>query len=205
MFDLIIRGASIIDGTGRAAYTGDAAVSDGRIAAVGELGAAEAARVIEARGRCLTPGFIDIHRHADAAVFRPGWGRAELAQGLTTVINGNCGLSLAPVRGPFAGEILSYLSPIVARCRRAGTTPTWPDISAPPPGPSCRSTRPCWPGWAPSVPAPRAFGRAAHGRAVPRGTRPARALPRGRGRRRLAGARLRAGVLLRHGGPHPRA
>ena len=65
MFDLIIRGASIIDGTGRAAYTGDAAVSDGRIAAVGELGAAEAARVIEARGRCLTPGFIDIHRHAD--------------------------------------------------------------------------------------------------------------------------------------------
>lgn len=113
MFDLIIRGASIIDGTGRAAYTGDAAVSDGRIAAVGELGAAEAARVIEARGRCLTPGFIDIHRHADAAVFRPGWGRAELAQGLTTVINGNCGLSLAPVRGPFAGEILSYLSPIV--------------------------------------------------------------------------------------------
>lgn len=113
MFDLIIRGASIIDGTGRAAYTGDAAVSGGRIAAVGELGAAEAARVIEARGRCLTPGFIDIHRHADAAVFRPGWGRAELAQGLTTVINGNCGLSLAPVRGPFAGEILSYLSPIV--------------------------------------------------------------------------------------------
>ena len=153
MFDLIIRGASIIDGTGRAAYTGDAAVSDGRIAAVGELGAAEAARVIEARGRCLTPGFIDIHRHADAAVFRPGWGRAELAQGLTTVINGNCGLSLAPVRGEHRGL----------------------------------------------------FGRAAHGRAVPRGTRPARALPRGRGRRRLAGPRLRAGVLLRHGGPHPRA
>ena len=113
MFDLIIRGASIIDGTGRAAYTGDAAVSDGRIAAVGELGGAEAARVIEAGGRCLTPGFIDIHRHADAAVFRPGWGRAELAQGLTTIINGNCGLSLAPVRGPFSGEIASYLSPIV--------------------------------------------------------------------------------------------
>lgn len=60
MLDLIIRGASIIDGTGRAAYTGDAAVSDGRIAAVGELGASEAARVIEARGRCLTPGFIDM-------------------------------------------------------------------------------------------------------------------------------------------------
>lgn len=113
MFDLIIRGASIIDGTGREAFIGDVAVSGGRIAAVGELGAAEAAHVIDARGRCLTPGFIDIHRHADAAVFRPGWGRAELAQGLTTIINGNCGLSLAPVRGPFAGEILSYLSPIV--------------------------------------------------------------------------------------------
>lgn len=113
MFDLIIRGASIIDGTGREAYTGDAAVSDGRIAAVGELSGTEAALVVDARGRCLTPGFIDIHRHADAALFRPGWGRAELAQGLTTVINGNCGLSLSPVRGPFAGEIASYLSPIV--------------------------------------------------------------------------------------------
>ncbi|MFR5783304.1 MAG: amidohydrolase family protein [Oscillospiraceae bacterium] len=203
MLDLIIRGASIIDGTGRAAYTGDAAVSDGRIAAVGELGAAEAARVIEARGRCLTPGFIDIHRHADAAVFRPGWDRAELAQGLTTVINSNCGLSLAPVRG-LCRETLS-LSPSSARCRRAGTSPTWPDISAPPPGQAAAQHGHA--GGMGHHPRLRRglFGRAAHGRAVPRDTRPARALPRGRGGRRLAGPRLRAGVLLRHGWPHPRA
>ena len=113
MFDFIIRGASIVDGSGRAAFRGDLAVSEGRIAAVGDLGEAQAACTVEARGRCLTPGFIDIHRHADAAVFRPGWGRAELAQGLTTIINGNCGLSLAPVRGAHSEEISAYLSPIV--------------------------------------------------------------------------------------------
>lgn len=82
MFDYIIRGANIIDGSGGPAYTADLAIDGGRIAAVGELDGAGAARVIEARGRCLTPGFIDIHRHADAALFRPAgaarsWPRAS--------------------------------------------------------------------------------------------------------------------------------
>ena len=113
MFDLLIRGANIIDGSGADGFIGDVAVSGGKIAAVGGLGAAPALRRIDAAGRCLTPGFIDIHRHADAALFRPGWGRAELAQGLTTIINGNCGLSLAPIRGDFTPDILRYLSPIV--------------------------------------------------------------------------------------------
>lgn len=113
MFDILIRGANIIDGSGADGFIGDVAVSGGKIAAVGGLGAAPALRRIDAAGRCLTPGFIDIHRHADAALFRPGWGRAELAQGLTTIINGNCGLSLAPIRGDFTPDILRYLSPIV--------------------------------------------------------------------------------------------
>lgn len=124
MFDYLIRGASVIDGSGGPAYDADLAIEGGRIAAVGALEGAGAARVIEARGRCLTPGFIDIHRHADAALFRPGWGRAELAQGLTTIINGNCGLSLAPVRGEFRQALLGYLSPIVGELPEGRDFPT---------------------------------------------------------------------------------
>ena len=106
----------------------------GRIAAAGALAGAEAAHVIDGHGRFLTPGFIDIHRHADAALFRSDFGRAELAQGLTTILNGNCGLSLAPVFGPHQRAVLDYLTPIVGEAgedfssladyrRRANGTP----------------------------------------------------------------------------------
>ena len=70
MFDLIIRGGAVYDGTGRPARWADVAVSGGKIAAVEPLPQAQAARVIDARGKWVTPGFIDIHRHADAAAFR---------------------------------------------------------------------------------------------------------------------------------------
>ena len=113
MFDYLIHNARILDGSGAPARQGDVALSGGHIAAVGHLTDTEAAQVLDARGRYLTPGFLDIHRHADDALFRPGWGEAELAQGLTTVVNGNCGLSLAPVEGPYRQETLSYLAPIV--------------------------------------------------------------------------------------------
>ena len=113
MFDTLIRGARVLDGTGAPAYTADVALSGGRIAAVGALGGAEARTAVDAAGRLLTPGFIDIHRHADAALFRPGFGAAELAQGLTTVVNGNCGLSLAPIGGAHGDEAAAYLAPIL--------------------------------------------------------------------------------------------
>lgn len=112
MFDTIIRGGTVIDGTGRPGFRGDVAIAAGKIAAVGSLGAAQAPQIIDAAGKVVTPGFIDIHRHADAAVFRPGFGEAELCQGLTTIVNGNCGLGAAPF-GPTHGEaIRSYLFPI---------------------------------------------------------------------------------------------
>lgn len=112
MFDTLIRGGAVVDGTGRPAFAADVAVSGGRIAAIGDLSAASAAHVIDAAGRTVTPGFIDIHRHADAALFRPGFGAAELCQGLTTIVNGNCGLSAAPF-GPAHGDaIRDYLRPI---------------------------------------------------------------------------------------------
>ena len=112
MLDTLIRGAKIIDGTGKAAFTADVGILDGMIEAVGNLSGAQAFSTIEAAGRCLTPGFIDMHRHADAAVFRKDFGRAELCQGLTTIVNGNCGMSLAPLAGKYADACARYLAPI---------------------------------------------------------------------------------------------
>ncbi len=112
MLDTLIRGAKIIDGTGKAAFTADVGILDGMIEAVGNLPDAQAFSTIEAAGRCLTPGFIDMHRHADAAVFRKDFGRAELCQGLTTIVNGNCGMSLAPLAGKYAPACARYLAPI---------------------------------------------------------------------------------------------
>ena len=113
MYDYLIKNVLVADGTGRAPYSADVAVAGEKIAAIGDLAGCEAACVIDGAGRYLTPGFIDVHRHGEAAAFRPGYGKAELAQGLTTVINGNCGLSMVPVAGRHRQEILDYLAPVV--------------------------------------------------------------------------------------------
>ena len=111
-FDCIIRNGNIIDGSGRGAFIVDIGICNGTIAAVGDLSACRAARMIDASGKTVTPGFVDIHRHADAAVFRDGFGEAELRQGLTTIINGNCGLSVTPVAGEYAAAAEAYLYPV---------------------------------------------------------------------------------------------
>ena len=111
-FDVIIKNGSILDGSGRDAYRADIGVTGNTIAAIGDLSAANAREVLDASGRAVAPGFLDAHRHADTAIFRDGFGTAELLQGLTTVINGNCGLSAAPVSGPHANDVAAYLYPI---------------------------------------------------------------------------------------------
>ena len=113
MLDLLIRGGTVIDGTGAPGFSADVAIEGGVIAAVEPLPPdTPARRVIHAAGKLVTPGFIDIHRHADAAAFRPGFGELELRQGLTTIVNGNCGLSAAPFGPAHREEILAYLAPI---------------------------------------------------------------------------------------------
>ena len=88
MFDYLIQNGQLIDGTGAPAVCADIAITDGKIAAVGDLKDASAGTVIDAAGKYVTPGFIDIHRHADAAVFRPGFGELELKPGeLGLIVN----------------------------------------------------------------------------------------------------------------------
>ena len=110
MLDWVIRGGTVIDGSGGAPFRADIGIRSGKIAAVGSCG--EAAKTLDAAGRYVTPGFLDIHRHGDAAVFRPGFGRAELRQGLTSIVNGNCGLSLAPFGAAHRAELRRYLGAI---------------------------------------------------------------------------------------------
>ena len=95
--DLIIRNARIIDGTGAASRRGDLAVADDRILALGELNGLEAAREIEAGGKALAPGFIDAHTHDDRAALADPLMTCKVSQGVTTVVAGNCGVSLAPL------------------------------------------------------------------------------------------------------------
>ena len=77
MYDWIIEGGSVLDGSGREAVRCDLGLKDGRIAAIGNLEAAEGRR-LDAKGKTVTPGFLDIHRHGDLAMFRPGFGELEL-------------------------------------------------------------------------------------------------------------------------------
>ncbi|MDR0450550.1 MAG: amidohydrolase family protein [Treponema sp.] len=112
MFDLLIKNARVIDGSGKPGFTGDIGVRDGRIEVLAPRVGGEAGRTIELNGELAAPGFIDIHRHADAAVFRPGFGEAELRQGITSIINGNCGLSIAPLPSARRAGILDFLAPV---------------------------------------------------------------------------------------------
>ena len=157
MFDYLIRNAAVADGSGADVYTADVAIAGGTIAAVGRLDGAAARRTIDAAGRTLTPGFIDLHRHADAALFSPDFGQAELAQGLTTLINGNCGLSLAPVEGPHRQAVLDYLGPIVGEMPAGHQFPTWPITAPRPARVPGRSTPACWWAWAHCGAARQAF------------------------------------------------
>lgn len=130
IFDAILHNARVVDGTGVPAFDADVGVADGKIAAIGALHGAQAARDVDASGRYLTPGFIDVHRHADAALLREGFGAAELSQGLTTVVDGNCGLSLAPILGAHGDETAAYLAPIVGEAPEALRFPSLADYLA---------------------------------------------------------------------------
>jgi len=110
MLDLKITGGTIIDGTGRKGFAGSVGVRDGRIVAVGEV-TEEARRTIDATGRVVAPGFIDAHTHYDPQCFWDPDLTPSCFHGVTTVLAGNCGFSIAPLSKESAG----YLLPMLAR------------------------------------------------------------------------------------------
>jgi N-acyl-D-aspartate/D-glutamate deacylase len=97
--DLIIRNAVVFDGTATPRFTGDVGVAGDRIVAVGDLGGATADAAIDAGGKAIAPGFIDAHTHDDRAVLcGPECMLCKMSQGVSTVVVGNCSISLSPVR-----------------------------------------------------------------------------------------------------------
>ena len=95
-YDLIIRNATVVDGTRAPRYLADIAVSGGRIAAIGRMDEEAADVDIDASGRVAAPGFIDSHTHDDRLMLSGPDMTAKVSQGVTTVVAGNCGISLAP-------------------------------------------------------------------------------------------------------------
>jgi len=127
-FDLLIRGGTLVDGTGTAAYEGSVAIRDGRIAALGDVGGS-AERTIEADGLVVAPGFVDIHTHYDAQVF---WDRMLTISpwhGVTSVVVGNCGFGIAPTRPEHRELILRTLENVEGMsidALNAGIGDEWP-------------------------------------------------------------------------------
>ena len=97
-YDLLIKNGSIIDGTGSSPKRADLAIKDGIIVSIGEIGD-ESLEVIDATNLVVSPGFIDIHTHFDPQLCWDGYATPSVEHGITTVVTGNCSLSLAPIRG----------------------------------------------------------------------------------------------------------
>src|SRR5579859_54136 len=98
MLDVLIKGGTLVDGTGAEPVTGDLAVRDGRITATGGRMTEQAREVIDADGCLVTPGFVDVHTHYDGQVTWDELMEPSTTNGVTTVVMGNCGVGFAPVR-----------------------------------------------------------------------------------------------------------
>jgi len=104
MYDILIRGGTVIDGTGRAGYKADVAVKDGMIARIGDLTGCTAQKELDAAGYAVTPGFIDSHAHSDTSFLADTSGASKLYQGITTEVTGQCGSSPFPALPEMAGD-----------------------------------------------------------------------------------------------------
>src|SRR5438874_8468355 len=94
-YDLVIRNGTVVDGSGLPSVRADVGVKDGRIATVGLI-RDKGEKEVDAEGHVVTPGFIDGHTHMDAQVFWDPLGTCSCWHGVTTVVMGNCGFTLAP-------------------------------------------------------------------------------------------------------------
>ena len=113
MFDVVVKGGTVVDGTGAPGFSADVGINDDRVEAVGDLSQAEARRVIDATGLTVSPGFIDSHVHSDAVLLVDGQHAQGVRQGITTEILGQDGLSYAPLSPDNYRVYRRYLSGIL--------------------------------------------------------------------------------------------
>jgi N-acyl-D-amino-acid deacylase len=100
-FDVVISGGMVVDGTRLPRYQADVGLKDGKIAKIGNLKKHTADKVIDATGKIVAPGFVDLHTHYDAQLFWDPYCSISSWHGVTSVVIGNCGFGFAPVRpGP---------------------------------------------------------------------------------------------------------
>jgi len=131
-YDLLIKNGRVVDGTGAPAFHADVAIQDGRIVGVGKANGAAAKRTIDAEGRVVAPGFIDHHTHFDPqAVWDPYCG-SSVQNGHTTIVVGQCGQVIAPVRPGDADWYLEFFSDaeqIPLSVMKAGVDVSWESIA----------------------------------------------------------------------------
>ena len=129
--ELVIRGGMLVDGTGAAPRRADVRIVDGRVA---EIGAAlSGPRALDASGAFVAPGFVDIHTHYDAQVFWDPWLTPSSLQGVTSVIAGHCGLSIAPCRETMRDSMmrtLHFVEDMAPDTLREGVEWTWEDYGS---------------------------------------------------------------------------
>ena len=105
--DRTLMGGLVVDGTGARAYRADVGIRRGRIEAIGDLAAAPSGERVDARGRVVCPGFIDMHSHSDLSLLLCPTGDSKIQQGVTTEVIGNCGFSPAPLTAEHAETVRS--------------------------------------------------------------------------------------------------
>ncbi len=122
MYDILIKNARVIDGTGKPAFQANVAVKDGRIVAIGAALDGEAVDTLDAAGLVLSPGFVDPHTHSDITLLVDPLAQSKIRQGVTTEIFGNCGSAYAPLMGAALAETKNELEPL-------GFEVTWRDFA----------------------------------------------------------------------------
>ena len=118
VYDLVIRGGQVVDGTGLPAFIADVAVADGRIVRIGKV-EGEARRSVNAEGRWVTPGFIDVHTHYDVQLDWDPIASPAPQHGVTTVLTGNCGFTLYPAKPEDVSWLAGMLSRVEGMSKRA--------------------------------------------------------------------------------------
>jgi N-acyl-D-aspartate/D-glutamate deacylase len=111
MYDLVIRNGRVVDGSGMPAFRADVAVQGDRIVKIGQIAAA-GSREVDATGKIVAPGFIDPHTHFDAQLLWDGCAKPALSHGVTTIVPGNCSLSLAPLRAEHRMKLVGMFNQI---------------------------------------------------------------------------------------------